>query len=171
MKNIVLLLASGIFTIIYGNAYAQKLENISSASISQLNKNNPGHPVMRNQVPTRAYRHFMKAYAGVKEEIWHQDKSDLVAMFYTDGMPQMSFYDRKGNWVSSVLNYGQAKLPKKTFELVNKTFNIPSFISLAFVAPKPSTTTPIFVHRKTYTFLEGTYRSKQPEPSPPPPCP
>lgn len=123
MKNtffiLVFVTLSGFFA---GPLFAQKIETISSASVSQLKENNLPQQLPRNQVPARAHRHFMQTYSATTNASWLPAATGPVAMFYVDGMQQLVFYDKKGNWTSTVLNYNESKLPKSAFNVVKSAY-------------------------------------------------
>ena len=123
MKNSIFMLAAGTLSFCFVHvSFAQKIETISSASVSQVAKGAFQQKLPRNQVPSRAYRHFMKNFSTVKNETWQLSATGAVATFYEAGMQQLAFFDKKGNWTSTTLNYNQSKLPKRTLDQVKSMY-------------------------------------------------
>lgn len=122
MKNVVYLSAVVLAVITCSQTIAQNIETISTASFSQLNKQALPQQVSRNQVPSRAHRHFMEKHAPVKDEKWFLNATGPVAIFYRDGMQQLAYYNEKGNWKSSVLNYYDKGLPGEVFNRIKGVY-------------------------------------------------
>jgi hypothetical protein len=81
------------------------------------------HMLARNEINLRALRDFL----------WRYDQEDHACWFYTanggfesyfirDGFGNRAIYDQKGNWLYSLITYGEDKLPRNTRSLVRSTY-------------------------------------------------
>ena len=122
MKNAACVIAFSILMFCCSHiSLAQKTETVSSVAVSGLHNNASRH-VSRDQVPTKAYRHFIRTYKNVNDEAWELTSTGLVAHFFNDKMQQLVFYNKKGNWQRTVFNYNASKLPNEVRDLVKLNY-------------------------------------------------
>src|SRR5882762_1056341 len=67
--------------------------------------------VYKNEVSTKALRHFEKTFAGATGEKWSITASGFVTRFIFNGNVTRAFYDKNGNWLFTIAYYGEQKLP------------------------------------------------------------
>lgn len=67
----------------------------------------------------KATRNFSRDYKGAVAPEWEPLKEGgYVCRFILDGVPKKAFYDKKGNWLSTVAGYTERQMPKDVRRLV-----------------------------------------------------
>ncbi|HEY4111688.1 hypothetical protein [Puia sp.] len=85
------------------------------------------HAMGTESAATKASRDFLQRAGDQKNEQWYKESVGYEAEF-TDGPVKASYrYDKKGNWLFSILTYGEKNMPEAVRRLVRSTwydFNI-----------------------------------------------
>jgi hypothetical protein len=71
---------------------------------------------------TRAVKDFHRRYADTENALWYSTATGFEAYFVQDGFGDRVFYDKKGNWLSSMITYGESKLPKTLRAIVKSRY-------------------------------------------------
>jgi hypothetical protein len=77
----------------------------------------PGLPDI-NAVNERAIKDFKSRFSGAMNEKWYSIPGGYLCYFQIKGFDDRAFYDRKGQWLSSLKLYDEYKLPKEIRSLV-----------------------------------------------------
>jgi len=67
-------------------------------------------PTYRNNVNTRAVRHFSQNFSDVTDERWYYTKKMIVAMFACNGVNYRVDYDKKGRLIETLRSYDETRL-------------------------------------------------------------
>lgn len=103
------------------DALCQKSTMGSTAILAYGPEHSAGRPARRNDVPAKVVRDFLKNFPAEKA-VWYLDAKGFVAIFHTNDMHQMVYYDEKGDWTATVRNYKEKYLPKDVRTMVRKTY-------------------------------------------------
>jgi hypothetical protein len=81
------------------------------------------HMLTRNEINLRALRDFMWRYDQEDHACWFSTSDGgFESYFIRDGYGNRVFYDQKGNWSYSLINYGEDKLPRNIRSLVRSAY-------------------------------------------------
>ena len=70
----------------------------------------------------KAAREFWKKYGAGKDESWYKLEAGFLAEFTEGAIRCKSVFDRKGNWLYSIKEYGEKELPKEVRDLVRSVY-------------------------------------------------
>jgi hypothetical protein len=71
----------------------------------------------------KATRNFSRDYKGASDVDWTLTKEGgYVCRFTLEGVGKMAFYDRKGNWESTVAGYTETQMPKELRKTVRRNY-------------------------------------------------
>ena len=70
----------------------------------------------------RAVRDFKQSYPNVDGETWHSFNDGFAAMFRENGFQHMVTYNRIGDRLFTISNYGEKQLPKEVRSLVKSSY-------------------------------------------------
>ena len=73
-------------------------------------------------INVRALKDFKTRFANSGEATWFTAKYGIVSYFTQDGHTNRIYYDKKGNWVYSLLTYEEAKLDRGVRKAVKMNF-------------------------------------------------
>jgi hypothetical protein len=77
----------------------------------------------RNEINLRALRDFMNRYDQEDHVFWFSTPDGgFESYFIRDGYGDRVIYDRKGNWLFSLINYGEDKLPRNIRSTVKSVY-------------------------------------------------
>lgn len=63
------------------------------------------------KVSIKAVRHFMTTYPHISNEKWEILKDGYMASFVSNSIFERVYFDKKGNWLHSITQYDETKLP------------------------------------------------------------
>jgi hypothetical protein len=113
MNKLFGLLLAGVFCLGQHGLQAQVSDNASLLNV---------HTIGVDVAAVKASRDFLKRAGDLKEEQWYKMPEGYQAE-YTDGPVKGRYvYNRKGNWVYSILTYGEERLPEDLRQLVRSTY-------------------------------------------------
>jgi hypothetical protein len=130
MKKILFALLAGLIPAmaITHETYAQTSDAIASANpVNHDSKMlSPGvsgnsNTIAPNLVTFKALKHFRKNYKA-NDEKWGQGTDCFTASYSSNGIGTTIHYNKKGNWVGSVIVYKEDKLPKDIRKLVKQVY-------------------------------------------------
>lgn len=81
-----------------------------------------GNMVYRNEINTKAVRHFKKTYPGADNERWYTIQDGYMAKYRMDDTDIRLDYDRYGNWLYTIRYINEKKLPREVRTLVKSTW-------------------------------------------------
>ncbi len=147
MKKLISVLVSGvIFTSLFtGYAIAQQSTNISFSETKAGNKfslltleNVPSNvttdkltraavkkikaKLMAARAGFNANADFNKKFRDAAEVKWGVEEKAIVASFIFDDMRSRVVYDKKGNWLYTILNYNADRLPANTRAMIQHAY-------------------------------------------------
>jgi hypothetical protein len=116
-KNLIALVITGV-AILSGTSKtnAQMVSNTSSLEFQRTLIND------QDNISRRALKNFANTYGNVTNENWMQVKDGFIVRFISEGIRSNISYDKKGNWVASVKNYGEEKLVHDIRHIVKSNF-------------------------------------------------
>jgi hypothetical protein len=77
----------------------------------------------RNEINLRALRDFMNRYDQEDHVLWFSTPDGgFESYFIRDGYGDRVIYDQKGNWLFSLINYGEDKLPRNIRSTVKSAY-------------------------------------------------
>jgi hypothetical protein len=81
------------------------------------------HRLKRNEINLRALRDFLLRYDQEDHASWfNTPDGGYESYFVRDGYGNRVIYDQKGNWLFSLLNYDEARLPRNIRSLVRSVY-------------------------------------------------
>lgn len=81
------------------------------------------HRLARNEINLHALRDFISRYDQADDASWfNTPDGGFESYFIRDGYGNRVMYDQKGNWVFSLIVYGEDKLPRNIRSLVRSTY-------------------------------------------------
>jgi hypothetical protein len=63
-------------------------------------------------ISTKALKNFKNSYKNASSEKWEKNEYGVTARFNLNGIDNIIYYDKKGNWQASIKNYGEDKLDR-----------------------------------------------------------
>lgn len=109
MNKLIGTLLAGLFVVAQLGVRAQVSDHASLMN---------AHTLSAEPAAAKAARDFIQRAGDQKEEHWYKEPTGYEAD-YTDGAVKALYrYDKKGNWVYSILTYGEDKLPEDVRALV-----------------------------------------------------
>ncbi|GGB04528.1 hypothetical protein [Puia dinghuensis] len=113
MKKLLGTLLAGLFCLAGVSTRAQVSGNTSILNV---------HAIGADAAAVRASRDFWSRVGEQKGEQWYKLQVGYQAE-YTDGpVKGVYLYDKKGNWIYSILTYGEDRLPQEVRQLVRSTY-------------------------------------------------
>lgn len=67
-------------------------------------------------------RNFIRAYKYVTGEKWFEVKDGYIVMFHKDDYNYQVAYEKKGDWLYTILSYTENKLPKDIRHLIKSNY-------------------------------------------------
>ena len=99
---------------------------LSIAAFSNFgNKGNFDDPLSRIDVKkmnVRAVKDFNARYGHSGEAIWYTNKDGFVSYFTHEGYINRVYYGKKGDWIYSLLFYGENKLNREVRAVVKSNY-------------------------------------------------
>ena len=111
-----------------GGANAQMVSSSSlpeQKNIIEINKTTmPVRNSIRELAPIspRALRNFANTYKNVTDESWLQVKNGFAVRFNSDGAKSTIFYNKNGDWVSSIKIYHEEKMDREIRHIVKSSY-------------------------------------------------
>lgn len=78
--------------------------------------------VNSNSANTKAVNDFNKRFNNASGAWWISDNNSIASYFKEDGFTNKVCYDRKGNWMYSMIYYNESKLPKNVRAYVKSAY-------------------------------------------------
>jgi len=134
MKKIFLgyFISTTCFLAMTNSSYSQKLNGESGSTQIVRNNfqpgknippvNNAGPVQYKNELNSRAVRHFNSIYNDVVDVKWYNEKEGLFAYFTQDSIKSRVSYDKKGRFLSTIREYDETRLPSRVRHLVKSTY-------------------------------------------------
>jgi hypothetical protein len=73
-------------------------------------------------IDQKAKRDFRKAYKDIHDEKWYVLINGFAAEFMKNDIKNEIVYDKSGNWVFSILYYGESSLDTEIREIIKRTY-------------------------------------------------
>ncbi len=70
----------------------------------------------------KALEDFSKRVGNATDNRWVSDKNGFISYYKKDGLTSHICYDKKGNWICSVILYNESKLPKDVRATVKSVY-------------------------------------------------
>lgn len=137
MKKIIFAILVGLPVLLVSglSIYAQKDfaynslindKNLNENMLKMANNISPTHlgrnvPDIKN-ISTRAFKDFQARFEHIDNAVWYSDKNGFEAYFVLDGLGNRVFYNKKGNWIYSIIWYDPYKLPLDLRASINTTY-------------------------------------------------
>ena len=80
------------------------------------------HAIGVEAAVVKASRDFYKRVGEAKEEQWYKSPEGIQAEYTDPSVKALYMYDRKGNFVYSILTYGEDRMPEEVRQLVRSTY-------------------------------------------------
>lgn len=120
MKNFLIAFAAGsilaLATTNGANAQGSK-NNIASNDI-KINKSVFSTTVISD----KALKDFKKSYKNANGEKWAKNATGFTAQFTSDGIANIVYYDKKGNWDASLKSYSEDKFDRNVRAIVKQKY-------------------------------------------------
>jgi len=103
-------------------------------------------------VNARAKKDFSRNHKNVTGETWMTTKKGFLARFSSDGITTCVFYNKNGQWVANLKDYGEDKLPFEVRDIVKRVyydFNITHVKEIETMSNKSIPTYIVYVEDKT----------------------
>jgi hypothetical protein len=112
-KLIATTLLAGLFVLAQVGVQAQVSDHATLMNV---------HSMDAEPAAVRAARDFWQRAGDKKDEQWYKATTGYEAEFGEGPVKGLYWYDKKGNWVYSVLTYGEDKMPEDVRRLVRSTY-------------------------------------------------
>jgi cbb3-type cytochrome oxidase subunit 3 len=133
MKNFLIAFVAGIFLALAttNGAYAQSANNfaLKDNKQSSIKFNKSVFPeesgsvsAGTNAISAKALKSFKNSYKDASGEKWEKNEYGATARFNLDGIDNIIYYDKKGNWRASIKNYGENKLDRTVRGIVKSKY-------------------------------------------------
>jgi len=112
-------------TIVNAHGQSSNAQTASSeyASLgSEMNSATSSSPVSVKEVSTKAQKNFTRDYKNISGTTWYNLKDGFVVYFTDKGINMRVAYDKKGNYMWTIRNYGEDKLPFEVRDLVKSKY-------------------------------------------------
>jgi hypothetical protein len=122
MKKIIIIRLVTMYTILF---FVHSAEARNSNKIVATGDDTPRSKttvVSANSANTKAVNDFNKRFSSASGAWWISDNNSIASYFKEDGFTNKVCYDRKGNWMYSMIYYYESKLPKNVRANVKSTF-------------------------------------------------
>jgi hypothetical protein len=80
------------------------------------------HTLRNDKAGVKAAREFMKLAGENREERWYQLPGGYLAEFEEGTIHNKLVFDRNGNWLYTMREYGEKELPREVRNLVKSTY-------------------------------------------------
>ena len=117
MKRMMLL----IFVIVSGpgaSTFAQRMQPLLSDNAPYLSSAGK----YLNAVNSRALRDFMHKYEQATDVSWYNLESGYLVRFVQNGVNMRAVYGKRGNWVYTIKNYYEDRLPRAVRHIVKSNY-------------------------------------------------
>ena len=107
------------------------LVTLAFGCLSIAGFSNPGTPelaydslrkIETRYINVKALKDFKTRFANTGDATWFTASYGFVSYFTQDGHTNRIYYNKKGNWVYSLLTYGEAKLDREVRKAVKMNF-------------------------------------------------
>jgi hypothetical protein len=129
MKNFLIAFAAGsILALATTNgANAQNSKNNIASNDIKIDKSVfPGAAdatnVSTNAISAKALKDFKKSYKNASGEKWAKSANGVTAQFTSNGIDNIVYYDKKGNWDASLKNYSEDKFDRNVRAIVKSKY-------------------------------------------------
>lgn len=138
MKKIAIVLTIGCisFSAFAGSMYAQHNGNVIAFTNTKAFKHSIESVILREtsffrdsinstdlkNVNLKAIKDFKNRFSAAAEAKWYATRDGYMTFFRLDGFGARVFYDKKGRWQASLINFGEDKLPKDIRAIVKSTY-------------------------------------------------
>jgi len=147
MKKIIMILLSGVFytLLITSNATAQRATNITFPIPGTDNKNgsagddkivagNAIDPAAKAaikdmeanlkaaKVTLKVTSHLSKNFKNVSGLTWNTEEKAIIASFKMDDKSARVVYNKRGNWLFTIINYSEEQMPREVRSLVKDSY-------------------------------------------------
>jgi len=75
-----------------------------------------------NSVNKKAANDYKRRFGNPPGTQWFSDKNGFTSYFKVDGFINRVCYDKKGNWIYSIILYNESKLPKEVRAIVKSVY-------------------------------------------------
>ncbi|WP_153799166.1 hypothetical protein [Foetidibacter luteolus] len=108
MKPLLINLLLIIFILMQHNGRANVMASTFRTDFNTDNKD----AMARREVPLKTMRDFLKRYDTNEKESWTKISDGYVARFTSNDIPHSTYYDKNGEYICTVKNYDEKKMPK-----------------------------------------------------------
>jgi len=122
MKNFLIAFAAGSILALASTNGA----NAQNSSAIKIDKSVfPGESnalVSTSSISTKALKDFKKSYKNASDEKWAKSANGITAQFTSNGIANIVYYDKKGNWEASLKNYSEDKFDRSVRAIVKSKY-------------------------------------------------
>ncbi|WP_018612430.1 hypothetical protein [Segetibacter koreensis] len=104
----------------------------------------------------KAVQHFKNTYPDVTNEKWDIVNNGYIASFVSNSGWTRSFYDKKGRWLQTVLQYDETKLPPDVLKLIKSSYEDYSINVVQEISTNRNNREPIYL---VYIKHDTTYKT------------
>jgi hypothetical protein len=122
MKNFLIAFAAGsILALASTNgANAQNSSAIKMDKSVFAGENNA--VVSTSSISTKALKDFKRSYKNANGEKWAKNETGFTAQFTSNGISNLVYYDKKGNWGASLKSYSEDKFDRSVRAIVKQKY-------------------------------------------------
>ena len=96
-------------------------------------------------INTKAIKSFTKNYAGATKPDWSTTVDGFRAKFTGNGITQLVYYNKRGNWLGSLKNYSEAQLNKNVRDIIKRVYYDFNIILVQEIETTDSHGTPTYI--------------------------
>jgi hypothetical protein len=78
--------------------------------------------VNTNTISAKALKDFKKSFKNASDEKWFKNENGVTARFSLNGISNVIYYDKKGNWQASLKGYSEDKLDRNVRDIVKQKY-------------------------------------------------
>jgi hypothetical protein len=78
--------------------------------------------VNTNTISVKALKDFKKSFKNASDEKWFKNENGVTARFSLNGISNVIYYDKKGNWQASLKGYGEDKMDRNVRAIVKQKY-------------------------------------------------
>ena len=116
-KNLIVLAVAGVAMLAGTSKTNAQMVSVGSSFNYQRSLIND-----QDNISRKALKDFANTYRNVTDEKWIQVNDGFIVRFNSEGIKTNISYDKKGNWVASIKNYGEENLLHDIRHIVKSSY-------------------------------------------------
>jgi hypothetical protein len=122
MKKIIILRLATMYAILFFTHSANALNSNKIIATGDDTPRSKTTVVKSSSANTKAENDFNKRFNNAAGAWWIADNNNIASYFKEEGFTNKVCYDRKGNWMYSMIYYNESKLPKNVRAYVKSAY-------------------------------------------------